>query len=97
LDVIFDYHRFITDRDGATLELEADHRRHAEVEPAICDLKHGLGLEHLPSGRFAANAAWLALVGIAHNLPAGPGGSGWASRRSRPRPCASVTWPSRAG
>jgi hypothetical protein len=64
----YDYHGFVTDRDGDTLGLEADHRRHAEVEPAICDLKHGLGLEHLPSGRFAANAAWLALVGIAHNL-----------------------------
>jgi hypothetical protein len=64
----YDYHSFITDRAGSTLELEADHRRHAEVEPAICDLKHGAGLEHLPSGRFGANAAWLALCGIAHNL-----------------------------
>jgi hypothetical protein len=68
LDVVFDYHPFITDRDGDTLWLEADHRRHAEVETAICDLKHGMGLQHLPSGKFAANAAWLALVGIAHNL-----------------------------
>jgi hypothetical protein len=64
----YDYHPFITDRAGSTLELEADHRRHAEVEPAICDLKHGAGLEHLPSGRFAANAAWLALCGMAYNL-----------------------------
>jgi hypothetical protein len=64
----YDYHPFITDRAGSTLELEADHRRHAEVEPAIGDLKHGAGLAHLPSGRFAANAAWLALVGIAYNL-----------------------------
>jgi hypothetical protein len=64
----YDYHPFITDRAGRTLELEADHRRHAEVEPAICDLKHGAGLQHLPSGRFGANAAWLALCGIAYNL-----------------------------
>ena len=64
----YDYHPFITDQVGSTLELEADHRRHAEVEPAICDLKHGAGLEHLPSGRFAANAAWLALCGMAYNL-----------------------------
>jgi Transposase DDE domain group 1 len=63
-----DYHPFITDRAGPTLELEADHRRHAEVEPAICDLKHGAGLQHLPSGRFAANAAWLALCAMAYNL-----------------------------
>ena len=31
----YSYHGFITDRDGETLELEADHRRHAEVENAI--------------------------------------------------------------
>ena len=54
----YSYHGFITDRDGEMLELEADHRRHAEIENAIRDLKHGVGLNHLPSGRFAANAAW---------------------------------------
>ena len=64
----YSYHGFITDRDGATLELEADHRRHAEIENAIRDLKYGVGLNHLPSGRFAANAAWLAVQVIAHNL-----------------------------
>ena len=52
----YSYHGFITDRDGEMLELEADHRRHAEIENAIRDLKHGVGLNHLPSGRFAANA-----------------------------------------
>ena len=51
----YSYHGFITDRDGATLALEADHRRHAEIENAIRDLKYGVGLNHLPSGRFAAN------------------------------------------
>ena len=55
LFVNYSYHGFITDRDGATLELEADHRRHAEIENAIRDLKYGVGLNHLPSGRFAAN------------------------------------------
>ena len=64
----YSYHAFITDRDGETLELEADHRRHAEVENAIRDLKYGVGLNHLPSGRFAANGAWLAVQVIAHNL-----------------------------
>ena len=64
----YSYHGFITDRDGETLELEADHRRHAEVENAIRDLKYGVGLNHLPSGRFAANAAWLATQVMAHNL-----------------------------
>ena len=51
----YSYHAFITDRDGDTLELEADHRRHAETWNAIRDLKYGVGLNHLPSGRFAAN------------------------------------------
>ena len=37
----YSYHAFITDRDGETLELEADHRRHAEIENAIRDLKYG--------------------------------------------------------
>ena len=62
------YHGFITDREGETLALEADHRRHAEIENAIRDLKYGVGLNHLPSGRFPANGAWLAVQVIAHNL-----------------------------
>ena len=64
----YSYHAFITDRDGETLELEADHRRHAEVENAIRDLKYGVGLNHMPSARFAANGAWLAVQVMAHNL-----------------------------
>ena len=64
----YSYHGFMTDRDGETLELEADHRRHAEIENAIRDLKYGVGLNHLPSGRFAANGAWLAVQVMAHNL-----------------------------
>ena len=68
LFVDYSYHAFITDRAGEMMELEADHRRHAEIENAIRDLKYGVGLNHLPSGRFAANAAWLAVQVIAHNL-----------------------------
>ncbi len=68
LFALYDYHAFITDRDGDTLTLEADHRRHAEIENAIRDLKYGVALNHLPSGRFAANGAWLAAQVIAHNL-----------------------------
>jgi hypothetical protein len=74
LFVEFSYHAAITDRHGETVELEADHRRHAVVEDAIRDLKYGVGLNHLPSGRFGANAAWLALNIIAHNL------ARWTSR-----------------
>lgn len=64
----FSYHPIVTDREGTTVELEADHRAHANVETVIRDLKEGAGLAHLPSGRFAANAAWLAFAVLAHNL-----------------------------
>ena len=73
----YSYHAFITDRAGEMMELEADHRRHAEIENAIRDLKYGVGLNHLPSGRFAANAAWLAVQVIAHNL------ARWTARARR--------------
>jgi Transposase DDE domain group 1 len=63
----WDYHAFVTDRDGDLPDLEADHRRHAVVEQRIAELKSA-GLAHLPSGKFMANAAWLALAVIAHNL-----------------------------
>jgi hypothetical protein len=65
---VYDYHAFICDREGETLTLEADHRRHAEIENVIRDLKYGVGLNHLPSGKFGANAAWLAFQVMAHNL-----------------------------
>jgi Transposase DDE domain group 1 len=64
----YSYCAFLTDREGEMLELEADHRQHAVVENAIRDLKYGLALNHMPSGKFGANAAWLALNVIAHNL-----------------------------
>ena len=53
----YSYHAFITDKDGGAVELDAWHRAHAVVENAIKDLKYGVGLNHLPSGRFGANAA----------------------------------------
>ncbi len=66
--VDYAFHAFVTNRVGETIILEADHRRHAEVENAIRDLKYGVGLNHMPSGSFGANAAWLGLNVMAHNL-----------------------------
>ena len=74
LFVTWSHHAFVTDRQGAMIDLEADHRRHAEVENTIRDLKYGVGLNHFPSGRFGANAAWLAFNVVAHNL------ARWTSR-----------------
>ena len=72
--VDYAYHALVTDRFGETIAIEADHRRHAVVEETIRDLKYGVGLNHMPSGRFGANAAWLALNVMAHNL------ARWTSR-----------------
>ena len=49
----YSYHAFITDREGDTLYLEADHRRHAEIENAIRDLKYGVGLNPPAIGTFS--------------------------------------------
>lgn len=62
------HHAFLTDLTGTAIELDAFHRHHATVELAIRDLKEGAGLEHIPSGHFFANGAWLACAVLAHNL-----------------------------
>jgi hypothetical protein len=59
---------FLTDLDGPASEIDAFHRKHASVELAIRDLKEGAGLEHVPSGKFLANSAWLQAAVLAHNL-----------------------------
>jgi len=62
------HHAFITNVELGTVEVDQFHRDHATVELAIRDLKEGAGLEHCPSGRFFANAAWLGCAVLAHNL-----------------------------
>jgi hypothetical protein len=59
---------FLTDQEGTATEVDAFHRAHATVELAIKDLKEGAGMEHVPSGHFNANAAWLVCAALAHNL-----------------------------
>ncbi len=59
---------FVTDLEGHPVDVDAFHREHARVELAIRDLKEGAGLEHVPSGHFSANAAWLLCAALAHNL-----------------------------
>jgi hypothetical protein len=62
------HHAFITNVKLPTVKVDRFHRDHATVELAIRDLKEGAGLEHCPSGRFYANAAWLGCAVLAHNL-----------------------------
>ena len=64
---VWRHHAVFTDSPLPMLTVEADHRRHAIIEQVIADLKNG-PLAHLPSGKFAANSAWLVLAAIAFNL-----------------------------
>lgn len=61
------YHPVFTNTTLAMVDAEAAHRDHAIIEAVIADLKDG-PLAHAPSGKFTANAAWLALASIAFNL-----------------------------
>jgi hypothetical protein len=61
------YHAVFTDSPYELLQAEEHHRGHAVIEQVIADLSDG-PLAHLPSGKFTANAAWLAIAAIAHNL-----------------------------
>jgi hypothetical protein len=58
---------FITNRIEPTEEVDADHRRHAQVELVISELKDQ-ALAHFPSGHYSANSAWTVIACLAHNL-----------------------------
>ena len=66
-----DGHRFqcfITDQDGDDLAaLEVLHRQHAEVEDRVKTLK-ATGGSYLPFHAFTANAAWLELALLGHDI-----------------------------
>jgi hypothetical protein len=81
------HHAIFTDSPLLMLAAETDHRDHAIIEQVIADLING-PLAHLPSGHFAANAAWLTCAGIAHNLLRGAATR--ASRRHGKARCATV-------
>ena len=76
---------FLTDLDGDAVGLDAFHRHHAVVELAIRDLKEGSGLEHVPSGNFSANSAWLCCAVLAHNL------TRWTATIGQPGPVDRLT------
>jgi hypothetical protein len=61
------YHAVFTDSPFTLLQAERQHRQHAVIEQVIADAKSG-PLAHLPSAKFQANAAWLTLWAITHNL-----------------------------
>ena len=82
------HHAFITNSTLGTVEADQRHRDHAIVEQVIAELKDG-PLAHLPSGKYAANAAWVACAAIAFNIAraaavaAGQTKARWATLRTR--------------
>ena len=69
-DALFDlwrFHAFFTTSDLDTVTADKTHRGHAVIEQVNADLKNS-ALAHLPSGKFAANSAWLVLAVMAFNL-----------------------------
>jgi len=61
------YHAVFTDSPFELVQAEGQHRDHAIVEQVFADVTSG-PLAHMPSGVFAANAAWLSIAAMAHNL-----------------------------
>nr|WP_170246585.1 hypothetical protein [Nonomuraea zeae] len=61
------HHPIFTDSPYTLIQAEEQHRDHAVQEQVNADLIDG-PLAHLSSGTFAANAAWLTLAAITHNL-----------------------------
>lgn len=61
------YHPFITNSALDIVTADERHRDHAIIEQVIAEFKAG-PLGHLPSGSYAANAAWLALAAISFNI-----------------------------
>jgi Transposase DDE domain group 1 len=64
---VWRYHPFFTNSKERVTDADLTHRQHAVIETVFADLIDG-PLAHLPSGVFAANAAWTMLAAIAHNL-----------------------------
>ncbi len=61
------HHGFVTNSGFTAVAADETHRDHAIIEQVIAELKDG-PLAHAPSGRFTANAAWLALACLTFNL-----------------------------
>ncbi len=61
------HHAVFTDSLQPMLQAETPHRQHAVIEQINADLKAG-PLAHLPSGKCAANSAWLVLAANAFTL-----------------------------
>ena len=79
-------HAVLTDSPFELIQAEEQRRDHAIVEQVFADWSDG-PIAHLPSGSFAANAAWLTCAAIACNLsePQAPWPASPTRRPAAPR------------
>lgn len=64
---VWRYHPFFTNNTEPVAAADITHRRHAVIETVFADLVDG-PFAHMPSGRFAANHAWVVCAVITYNL-----------------------------
>jgi hypothetical protein len=65
---VWRYHAIFTNTLLNTVDAEQQHRdRAGAIEPVFAELNDSAA-RHLPSGQFHANAAWLTLAALTHNL-----------------------------
>ena len=58
----------VSDPAMSAVDGELCYRKRARIELAIRNLKQDFGLSHLPSGKFEANAGWIACSVVASNM-----------------------------
>lgn len=68
VDLVYSYSYILTDMIGDAAEIEHFHRRRAQIEERVKDLKLGDGLFHLPLATLQANRVWQTAAVVAHNL-----------------------------
>lgn len=87
---VWRYHPFFTNTTASTVQADLIHRRHAIIETVFADLIDG-PYAHMPSGRFAANSAWVTCAAIAYNLLRAADALAPRTRRNTPVPARGST------
>ncbi len=68
-DGAYSYHHVIaTNMDKPARDVVLSYSVRSNIENNIKELKHGFGMDYLPSGDFKANAVWFGLGVMAYNL-----------------------------
>jgi len=67
-DGAYSYHVIATNMDKTAQDVVLAYNGRSNIENNIKEIKHGFGLNYLPSGDFKANAVWFGIGMMAYNL-----------------------------